>query len=175
MKSLQSQINEAFSETIVEYFSYRISNAQELIDGLKEIDAPIELTTNGKNVIVIDSKRFKISDKIKSDTMSSISFDDKIYSALHDNVELSKMWKLVNAKYTSILKNAQSIANATLSLNHTNWGTTGPAEINKYFQKISEIQVSMKNLIANKEAQDALRAYEVLRHLYDRGYSNLVK
>jgi hypothetical protein len=168
---LSSQDNDNY---LYEYTSYRISNAEELLKGLEEIGAPVKIDIKQSSVI-IDGVRYSIPKNLK-DSSTSIKWDDKLVDALHKNEELNKMWKVVNSKYSTILKNFRGLKSLVGYIGdpeHINWGPTGPAQINSYFQKIVEIHDFLKDLIANPEAQDILRKYEILRHLYDRGYSSM--
>lgn len=171
IKSFESFINESENGLLLEYTSYRISNGEELLNGLKEIGAPITIDVKNASV-TIDGQNIRIPKNLK-DTSTSTAWDDKVMDALRNNKELTSMWKTVRAKYENILKNMKSIDSLTGYLGdpkNIDFGITGPAAINAYFQKITQAQKFLNDLLSNKSTQDTLRQYEVLRHLYDRGY-----
>lgn len=176
MKTLSSLVNESLHQSlqINEYLSYRVSNWGELINGLAEIGAPVKID-KGKSSISVDDVAYRLP-KDLTNISTDIAFDKKIVDALRKNTELTKMWKDVNSKYSSILKNLRnitSIAGSAYSPEHINWGNTGPANINDYFSNISKQYKFLNDLIGNASAQKTLRQYEILRHLYDDGYMRM--
>lgn len=162
------------SAMILEYLSYRISTPTELLDGLKEINAPIQIDIKNSSVS-IDGVNYRVPKNI-NDTGASVNWDSKLYDALHKNDELTAMWKTVNHKYSSIINNlrkTKSVTGIMPNPEYIDWGTTGAANINSYFQAITKLQKMLQDILANKDAQDTLRKYEVLRHLFDRGYDRM--
>lgn len=175
VQSFDSFLNESNENLILEYTSYRVSNAEDLLNGLKEIGAPIQIDLKNASV-TIDGKNLRVPKNLK-DSGTSIKWDDAVYDALRNNKELSAMWKTVNAKYENILKNMRSIDSLTGYIGdtkHMDFGTTGPARINEYFQKITQVQKFLSDLLSNANTQKTLREYEILRHLYDRGYGSML-
>lgn len=174
IKSFDSFLNESQETILLEYNSYRVSNTEELLNGLKEIGAPITIDVKNASV-TIDGQNLRIPKNLK-DTGTSIKWDDKVYDALRNNKELSAMWKTVSGKYDIIIKNMRSLDSLTGYLRDPksiDWGVTGPAQINAYFQKITQVQKFLSDLLSDKSTQDTLRQYEILRHLYDRGYGTM--
>ena len=175
VQSFDSFLNESNENLILEYTSYRVSNAEDLLNGLKEIGAPIQIDLKNASV-TIDGKNLRAPKNLK-DTGTSIKWDDAVMDALRNNKELSAMWKTVNAKYENILKNMKSVESLTGYLGDPksiDFGTTGPARINDYFQKITQVQKFLNDLLSNANTQKTLREYEILRHLYDRGYGSML-
>lgn len=179
MKSLQTLLTESVSNSthVLEYLSYRISNWDELINGLIEIGAPVKIEkTSGDKSLKIDGVVYRVPKNIKTGIGVDMMFDEKILDALRDNSALVKMWKTAKQKFKTILNNLRRLDTVVGYLRdpeRLDWGNTGANSILEYYSQISKIKSIMDDILTKSNIEE-LRRYEVLRHLFDRGYYSMM-
>lgn len=163
-------------ESLNEYATYVIPTMDDLIKAIEEIGVNVKITYTDKSMS-INGKTFRFpemsNDWQNMDTSKDIAFDNKVVAYLHDLCK--DKWEDVKTKYEALVNQIKELGELTVSHGQVHFGPTAPDSIKKILPRVQDWVNKFRDISTGEDFNKILREYEVMRHLFDRGYLHQVQ
>lgn len=163
--SRASKILSKIEEYAVPHLGY--STLQDVIDAVNAEFPNVVSIKQTNTGITIDGINLQLPRD--PSFVKAFEYDNVVVTQLRKNAKLMKIWNTVNKNYSMILNEIRKWK--ILDPNYINWSTVGPSDLQRFRADVMNMIDLLKKLPFDFDK--VMKQYEVLRILFDRGYSSL--